>query len=267
MPELPEVETVVRGLRPGLVGRQALDAWVGWNKVLDGWTLDAFNQIVSGQTVRAIHRRGKYICIGLDRHFLVVHLRMTGRLYFSDLPRGEDKWVRFTLALDDGRFLAFSDSRKFGRVSLTDSLAFLEDKLGPEPLTLAPADFKRVLRGSTRAVKTFLLDQKRIAGVGNIYADEALFRAGVGPRRPVDRLTDRERVRLGEAIQESLALAIDFEGASINWYRKPDRSQGESQNHFQVYGRQEQPCLRCGRPVRKITLGQRGTHFCPKCQK
>jgi len=266
MPELPEVETVVRGLRPQLVGRQALDAWIGWPKVLDGLGLAEFNGLVSGQRLHAIHRRGKYICIALDRGFLTVHLRMTGRLYLSPNPRGDDAWVRFTLALDDGRFLAFSDARKFGRVLYSDTLDFLEAKLGPEPLTLKPADFKRLLRGSSRQIKVFLLDQKRLAGVGNIYADEALFQARINPRRPVDQLSDRERLRLGRAIQEALTRAIDYEGASINWYRKPDGTQGESQKHFQVYGRKEEPCLRCGRPIRKIVLGQRGTHFCPKCQ-
>lgn len=267
MPELPEVETVVRGLIPDLEGSIAQEAWVDWPKVLDGLTLKEFNDCIAGQRIEKLHRRGKYICINLSRDFLVVHLRMTGRLYISDLKQGDDKWVHFSLLLEDGRYLVFSDARKFGRVSLVSSLNYLEEKLGPEPLGLKPAAFVKILQGSNRAIKVFLLDQKRLAGVGNIYADEALFKAGIRPTRPVRELTDKERRRLGKFIVQILADAIDYEGASIQWYRKPDGNQGESQKHFQVYGRGSEPCLVCGTAITRIVLGQRGTHFCSRCQK
>ena len=130
-----------------------------------------------------------------------------------------------------------------------------------------PEDFRHILKGSKRAVKVFLLDQKKIAGVGNIYADEALHRAGIKPTRPVDALRVGERIRLGQCIQEALRAAIGFEGASINWYRKPDGSKGESQDHFRVYGRGGEPCLACGTAITKIVLGQRGTHYCHHCQR
>lgn len=267
MPELPEVETVVRGLIPDLIGASAREAWVDWPRVLDGMSLSEFNALVKGQKIESMHRRGKYICIAMSKDFLVVHLRMTGRLYLSSQVQGDDRWVHFSLSLDDGRFLVFSDARKFGRVQLVSDLAFLETKLGPEPLSLQPEAYQQILKGSTRAIKVFLLDQKRIAGVGNIYADEALFLAGIRPTKATDRLTIAERHRLGEAIVTVLRNAIDYEGASIQWYRKPDGNQGESQKHFRVYGRSGQPCLQCGSPIRRTVLGQRGTHFCPKCQR
>ena len=267
MPELPEVETVVRGIRPDLLNARIRGADVFWHRTLEGTPLDLFQQVISTRTVRDVTRRGKYIIIVLDQHYLVVHLRMTGRLYFSDKPEGDDAWVRFGLHLDHNRYLVFSDSRKFGRVQYCENLDFLEEKLGPEPLDLSPMQIAEILRGSKRAIKPFLLDQKKIAGIGNIYADESLFRAGVDPRRPVDRLTKAERLRLGEIIPEILRAAIRHEGASISWYRKPDGTQGESQLHFSVYGRGGEPCVTCGTTISKIVLGQRGTHFCPKCQK
>lgn len=266
MPELPEVETVVRGLMPDVTGRICEEAWVDWAKVLDGLSLHEFNQTIRGQKIKGIHRRGKYICLTLERDFLVVHLRMTGRLYISELQKGDDKWVHFTLGLDDGRYLAFSDARKFGRVQLVSNLDFLEQKLGPEPLGLKPKAFESILRGSKRAIKQHLLDQKRLAGVGNIYADEALHRAKLMPTRPVDALTDPERRRLGKAIVAVLETAINYEGSSISWYRKPDGHTGENQEHFRVYGRTNQPCLTCGTPIKRMVLGQRGTHFCDRCQ-
>ena len=266
MPELPEVETVVRGLRPDLVGRRCGEAHASWPGVLAGESPRNFSRRIAGQEIQSLSRRGKYICIHLERDFLVIHLRMTGRLYLSPVAEGRDAWVRLSLGLGPEHYLIFSDARKFGRVLLVPDLVFLEEKLGPEPLDLAASDFKKLFVGSRRAVKTFLLDQKKLAGVGNIYADEALFLAGIRPTRPVDRLRVGERVALGEAVQQVLNQAIEHEGASISWYRKPDGKEGESQKHFRVYGRREEPCYQCGTTLSKIVLGQRGTHFCPSCQ-
>lgn len=266
MPELPEVETVVRGLRPRLKDCVAGLAWVDWPKVLDGYNLTQFNKEVKGQALKGIHRRGKYICLALDTHYLVVHLRMTGRLYVSSNKTGDDKWVHFSLAIGDQQFLAFSDARKFGRVTLTRSLDYLEEKLGPEPLPLPREAWLTLLSGTSRGIKAFLLDQKKLAGVGNIYADEALHRTGVDPRRPVNELTPQERTNLGINIQDILAAAINYEGATISWYRKPDGTQGESQKHFKVYGKTGEPCSQCGNLITRITVAQRSTHFCPTCQ-
>lgn len=267
MPELPEVETVVRSLAPDLEGQTLGEACAQWGKVIEPWDEQSFNDTLKGQTLRRMFRRGKYICCECDGYYLVVHLRMTGRLYLSDNPNGDDKWVRFSIALGSGKYLAFSDARKFGRVNLTTSLDFLEEKLGPEPLELSPDDYAHIFKGSERAIKVFLLDQKQLAGVGNIYADEALFEAGIRPTRKVSKLRVGERVLLGEKVMGVLQRGIDHEGATISWYRKPDGNKGESQKHFHVYGRGGEPCLKCGTEISRIVLGQRGTHYCRACQK
>jgi formamidopyrimidine-DNA glycosylase len=206
----------------------------------------------------------------LDHDFLVVHLKMTGRLYVTaaDAIYDADRWLRLHLDLDNGLQLRFSDPRKFGRVYLTGDLATITGALGPEPLAddFSPADFVARLAGRRRCLKALLLDQGFIAGVGNIYADEALHRAGLHPLRRADTLTTDEATRLYHSIRAALSDGITHEGASINWYRKPDGTRGESQNHFFVYGRDGQPCRACGHPIDKIRVAQRGTHFCRVCQ-
>ncbi len=265
MPELPEVETVVRGLRPSLVGKTLGQALAPWPKVIEPWDLSAFNAALAGRKIAGLSRRGKYICCDCEGYWIVIHLRMTGRLYLHEQPEGLDAWVRFAIALGED-YLIFSDARKFGRVTLVTSLDFLEEKLGPEPLELEAKVLGAQFQRSARPIKTFLLDQKQVAGVGNIYADEALFRAGILPTRPVSALKPRERTKLAEQVQAVLRQGIQHEGATIGWYRKPDGSEGESQKHFLVYGRGGEPCLTCGTDITRIELGQRGTHFCRKCQ-
>jgi len=271
MPELPEVETVVRGLREPLVGRAILDVWTDWPKVLRGMPVADFAARAHGQTVRSIHRRAKYIVCTLDHDLLVVHLKMTGRLYVAadDALVEADRWVHFRAQLDNGQQLRFSDARKFGFVALAPALDTLAPALGPEPLedTFTAAGFARDLARRRTAIKALLLDQSLVAGVGNIYADEALYHARIHPLRPANSLTRKEVTALHAAIRMVLAAAIEREGASINWYRKPDGSRGEAQRGFAVYGREGEPCFTCGRPVEKIRVAQRGTHFCPNCQK
>ncbi|HLV36826.1 MAG TPA: bifunctional DNA-formamidopyrimidine glycosylase/DNA-(apurinic or apyrimidinic site) lyase [Spirillospora sp.] len=270
MPELPEVETVVRGLRAPLIGRRVERMWCHWGRTIHSPDPDEFAARIAGQTFRAINRRAKYILCELDTDTLVVHLKMTGRLYVTgeDAVHDADKWVRFGLQLDAGQQLRFSDARKFGRVYLTDNPDTITAALGPEPLAddFTPQVLQGRLQGRQRAIKALLLDQTFIAGVGNIYADEALHRARIHPLRRADSLTGSETIRLYTAIRAALQAGIDYEGASINWYRKPDGTPGESQHHFYVYGRAGQPCLNCGHPIEKIRLAQRGTHFCPVCQ-
>lgn len=270
MPELPEVETVVRGLREPLVGRTVQTMWHDWPKVLRGADPDAFNARIAGQTFRAINRRAKYILAELDHDILVVHLKMTGRLYVVPDERVEDadRWVHLRLQLDNGQQLRFSDARKFGFVSLVRSIDELAPKLGPEPLldAFTPAVLAERLRGRHKAIKALLLDQEFVAGVGNIYADESLFRAKIHPLRPADSLHEDEIMRLYAAIRESLERGIEREGASVNWYRKPDGTSGDAQNHFYVYDRESEPCLVCGTPIEKMRVAQRGTHYCPYCQ-
>ena len=269
MPELPEVETVVRGLREPLVGRRITGMWHDWQRTIHSPAPDEFAARVAGQIVRGIGRRGKYILIHLDHDTLLIHLKMSGRLYVAgaDARHEADRWVHVRFDLDQGQ-LRFSDVRKFGRVYLTDDVAALLGHLGPEPLgdNFTIAGFRAGLRGRRLAIKARLLQQEFVAGVGNIYADEALFRAGIHPARPAESLTDDEAARLHGTLRGALQTGIQHEGASINWYRKPDGDKGSSQNHFFVYGRAEQPCLHCGEQINKIRVAQRGTHFCPNCQ-
>ena len=268
MPELPEVETVVRGLRTPLVGRKIVDVWYDWPKVIGAPTPTEFVDRIKGQTFRAINRRAKYIVCELDHDILAVHLKMTGRLFTWDGADMPDQWVHFRLLLDNGQYLCFSDARRFGRVFLSTDFAAIAPNLGPEPLEkeFTAAVLRERLKGRHRTIKALLLEQSFIAGVGNIYADEALHRAGIHPLRPADELTKAETLRLHEAIRAVLNAGIDYEGASINWYRKPDGTRGESQNHFFVYDREGLPCLKCGQFIEKIRVAQRGTHFCPSCQ-
>lgn len=270
MPELPEVETVVRGLREPLIGHQIQAMWHDWEKTIHSPHPAEFAARVAGQTVHAIHRRAKYILIELDADVLMVHLKMSGRLYVAadDARHRADKWVHVRFQLDRGKQLRFSDSRKFGKVYLTDDTEKLLGHLGPEPLgkAFAPALFGERLQGRKRMIKPLLLDQNFIAGIGNIYADEALFRAGIHPTVRANQLTNQDIKLLHQAIRDSLHTGIRHEGASISWYLKPDGTKGDSQNHFYVYGRHSQPCKRCGAIINKIRVSQRGSHYCPGCQ-
>lgn len=270
MPELPEVETVVRGLREQLVGRRITAMWHDWQRAIHSPAPDEFAARVAGQAVASLGRRGKFILIHLERDTLAIHLKMSGRLYVAaaDARHEADRWVHVRFDLDGGWQLRFSDVRKFGRVYLADDVAALLGHLGPEPLgdDFTIAGFRDGLRGRRLAIKARLLHQEFVAGVGNIYADEALFRAGIHPARPAESLTGDEAARLHGTLREALQAGIEHEGASINWYRKPDGDKGQSQEHFFVYARAEQPCLRCGAQINKIRVAQRGTHFCPVCQ-
>jgi formamidopyrimidine-DNA glycosylase len=270
MPELPEVETVVRGLRPDIVGHKIESMWFDWEKTIHSPTPHEFEARVIGQQVQAIERRAKYICIYLDDDVLLVHLKMTGRLYITEhnAQHRADRWVHVKFGLDGGKELRFSDARKFGRVYLTDDLESITGKLGPEPLSddFTLDVFKARLEKRNKVIKALLLDQTFVAGIGNIYADEALHRAGIHPMRRSNRLNVAEIDALYGTIREALQDGIDHEGASINWYRKADGSKGESQEHFYAYGRDNQPCKTCGTPIEKIRVAQRGTHYCPTCQ-
>lgn len=270
MPELPEVETVVRGLREPLIGRTIESVWWDWSNSIHHPDHVGFADQVRGQTVRAVERRAKYILCQLDYDLLVVHLKMTGRLYVApnDAHYDSDRWVHVRFQLDAGQQLRFSDSRKFGFVSLVNRLEDIAPNLGPEPLlpNFTVDVFRERLARHHRIIKALLLDQSFLAGVGNIYADEALHLAKIHPLRTADSLTDAEITLLHSTIRTVLTNAIEREGASINWYRKPDGTSGEAQNHFYVYDREGMPCFHCGAMIEKIRVAQRGTHYCPQCQ-
>ena len=270
MPELPEVETVVRGLRVLLLGRRIEAMWHDWEPTIHSPSSAEFAARVRGQLIVSVKRRGKYILVGLEHDVLVIHLKMSGRLYVVDAgaEHEADKWVHVRFELDGRRQLRFSDLRKFGKVYLTNDVDGLLSHLGPEPLgaDFTLDGFRTGMVGRTRAIKAQLLDQAIVAGIGNIYADEALFRAGIHPATRVNDLEEEDIALLHRTIQDTLRAGIQHEGASISWYRKPDGTKGESQNHFYVYGRTDLPCRQCGAVINKIRVAQRGTHFCPMCQ-
>jgi len=270
MPELPEVETVVRGLRPALVGRQVQAMWCDWPRAVHTPSFNEFASRIRGQRVQAVERRAKYIVIQLEHDYLLIHLKMTGRLYVSPCGHADtaDRWVHVRFQLDSGEELRFSDSRKFGRVYLTHDPTAITGSLGPEPLSaeFTAAEFAQRLKMRDKNIKALLLDQTFLAGVGNIYADEALFRAKIHPLTRSRDLSADQMTALYEAVRSALADGIAREGASVNWYRKADGSRGSAQDGLFVYGRTGQPCTRCGTPIEKTRVAQRGTHFCPSCQ-
>lgn len=269
MPELPEVETVVRALREPLIGRTITAFRNTWPNHIDRPEPDALALRIQGLHIRAVDRRAKYIVITLsDDETLIIHLRMTGHLAVVAASLPVDKHTHTVFALDDGRELRFRDVRKFGTVALVNNSAEILGKLGPEPLDDAfTVDvLQQRFAGRKRAVKPLLLDQTVIAGIGNIYADEALFHAGIDPRRPVNTLDSAEIEALHGAIRHVLREGIAREGASISDYVKPDGEKGDMQNAVAVFRRTDMPCYTCGTPVQRIKLAQRSTHFCPVCQ-
>lgn len=270
MPELPEVETVVRALRQPLIGRTITRVRNDWPRHIGTPGLDELRVRIQGCQVQAIHRRAKYLVFSLSQgETLIIHLKMSGHLAVVEATEPADKYVHTVFELDNGQELRFRDMRKFGRVYLVTNPEQILGKLGPEPLEaeFTPAVLQERLNGRTRALKPLLLDQERLAGVGNIYADEALFYAKLHPTRPANTLSQKEFKALHAAIQKVLRLGIEREGASIQLYVKPDGSKGDMQNAVAVFRRTGDPCYECGRPIERIVLGGRSTHFCSNCQK
>ena len=268
MPELPEVETIRRQLGPRIVGRTVVAA--------EAHPSAKFASAVDAISHRfeSVSRRGKYLIAGLDRdRELIVHLGMTGVLRIADPdPDAEpDPYVRASWTLDDDSVLEFSDIRRFGRTAVVsagvyDSLPTLH-AIGPEPLSddFDPLRFHRALKASRRPVKTQLMSQRPVAGVGNIYADEALWQAGV---HPASRRTSRPQAdRIHSALRSVLADAIERGGTTLRDYRTFEGGTGSNQHFLECYGRAGQPCLRCGTELRRTVIDQRGTTWCPQCQK
>jgi formamidopyrimidine-DNA glycosylase len=267
MPELPEVETVVRQVRPQLVGRTIVAARVFGRDVLARGTPRGFCEALRGRRITAVRRRAKYFVLDLDDgRLLVGHLRMTGRLYVAREPDPLRTRARFDL--DDGRLLLFTDVRKFGRLQLARSLDEALPPLGPEPLEALDGEWLAgALAARRRRLKPLLLDQSFVAGLGNIYVDESLHRAGLHPLRASDAVPRERAHALAAAIRSVLSAAIAAEGSSFDtFYRTPEGRPGAFQDEFAVYGRDGQPCRACGTSIRRIVVGQRGTHFCPRCQ-
>jgi formamidopyrimidine-DNA glycosylase len=270
MPELPEVEFVARQLRAELVGRTIVGIDIQWPGAVEGLGPDTFASRVVGQRVRAVGRRGKYVLLTLSGgDVLAIHRRMSGNLVFQKACE-QVPYTRASFALDDGRHLAFSDPRKFGRLRLVapDDRPTVLDTLGPEPLDddFLPEALGARLAGRTRAIKALLLDQTAVAGLGNIYADEALYRGGIHPLRPAGSLTPAEVAALHAAIRQVLLTGIANGGTTFGRHRDVYNEAGTNVGYLEVYRRGGQPCRRCGTALRRMVVAQRGTHFCPVCQ-
>lgn len=270
MPELPEVETIVRDLRPALLGRAILEVRSDWPRHIGEPGLAELQERIGGLHFKAIGRRGKYLRFDLDKgEHLLIHLKMSGQLTVNPADAPSDKHVHTVFALDNGDELRFRDIRKFGRVYLVKDPETILGKLGPEPLSssFSAEDLFQRLHRCRRMLKPLLLDQTFIAGIGNIYADEALYHARLHPKRCSHTLTGSEVDALFAAIRKALQLGLDHDGASIDNYRKLDGSRGEMQDEFVAYGRDGEPCFRCGHAIVRIVLGSRSTYFCPECQR
>lgn len=271
MPELPEVETVARDLRALLTGRSLTGVRRSRKGLRQAWSRSWEKKLV-GRRVDAIQRRGKWLLLGLDDGaFLMVHLGMTGRFTVVDPSAPSDKHTHVVFPLDNTNELRFRDPRRFGSVTYfadhTSWEEFLAGRLGPEPWDLDPTVFHAQLERTRRPVKAVLLDQTVIAGVGNIYADEACFAARVDPRRLGNAVRPPVAERLLSSVRDVLTRAIESRGSSIRDYVGGNGSTGGFQHKFQVYGRTSEPCPNCTRPIRSIRLAGRSTHYCPRCQK
>ena len=270
MPELPEVETTVRALRDPLLGRTFTGVRNYWPRHIATSSPEALQERIVGQRIESMGRRGKYLLFHLSGNdTLIIHLRMTGHLSVVGRETPVAAHTHTIFSLDDSRELRFRNTRKFGRVYLVADPEQVLGNLGPEPLapTFTVAVLKERFQGRSKQMKSLLLDQTFVAGIGNIYADEALFSAGIHPERTADSLSEAEIVALHNGIRDVLQTGIEREGASIDRYVKPDGTRGSMQNAVAVYKRGGQPCYRCGTPIRRIVLGGRSTHFCPVCQQ
>lgn len=270
VPELPEVETIVRGLRPLLEGRVLGGATVRWPRMVGAPSPEAFVLEIAGRRVESVGRRGKYVVIALDRGCLLIHLKMSGRL--SVTPAGEplDAYTHVVVALDDGNQLRFRDVRKFGRVYLVDDAEAVTGNLGPEPLSeaLTLERFRGLLARRRGWLKPLLLNQGLLAGLGNIYADEALFAARLHPLRKADSLSPAEQGRLYDAIRSVLGRAVTRRGTTLadSGYVDADGRAGAYQDQIAVYGRRGEPCVVCGGAIERLVVAGRSAHFCPRCQ-
>jgi len=275
MPELPEVETVRARLEPKLVGRRFEHVGIFDPRLTRPADPAGVAAELEGERVAALDRRGKYLIVRFESgRVLLIHLRMTGQLLHANggRPPAGDVHRRAVVKLDDGSDVVYRDVRRFGTWQLLDEddlLSYLAQRIGREPLvrSFTSKRLGEALEGRRAPLKSALLDQRRLAGVGNIYADEALWRARLHPLRPAGELSAEEIAALHRGIRAALRAGIARQGATLSNYRTPDGSPGRMQEEFRVYGREGEPCERCGTPIEKIRAGGRGTWYCPSCQR
>lgn len=266
MPELPEVETIVRELQPVLTGQRLVSVEFLNKNSLVGDPLDVARKLIE-RSITRIFRQGKYICFALDSGWhLTIHLKMSGRLVFC--PGEKDrKYLRATFSFATPCALYFIDMRKFGKIKLWPPQQPLLPELGPDPLQ--PDTVRQALTGikSKRPIKSVLLDQRILSGIGNIYADESLFAARIHPLTPPVGLSAAKRQRLGREISRILYAAIGNKGTTLSDYRPPLSATGENQHTLKVYGREDLPCFSCATPIQRLKISSRSSYFCPACQK
>lgn len=276
MPELPEVETVVKGLRPIVEDKIITDVEIRVEDLI-GYpedNIDKFKEELIGSSICAVDRRGKYIIFELDiDKNMIIHLRMTGKLLVSEVEKYRDKHTHVIFSLDDGQEIRFNNVRKFGRIYLIDpdhpeqAGGFAE--LGPEPLSedLSLEKFKKLFENRRGIIKSLLMNQKFIAGIGNIYADEILFLSGIRPDRTADTLTDMEKEKIYFNMRDILKKGILYGGTTFSDYVNAFGQEGSFQVELRVYQKEGEECFKCGAPIEKTKIGGRSTYYCPKCQK
>jgi formamidopyrimidine-DNA glycosylase len=276
VPELPEVETVVRGLRVSLPGRTVLDVRFGKTDFVDDPAVVA--EKLPGLRITDVTRMGKFICVAVEpsepqaaqpvRLYLIVHLGMTGRLTVISSAEPVVPHTHVFFALDDGRELRYTDPRRFGRMLLVDEsgLPAFVGRLGKEPLEITPEEFCEYFESRRARVKALLLDQSVLRGIGNIYADESLFRARLHPARIAENLSREQLLLLHRKMRDVLAEAILSRGSSISDYVDSEGRQGSFQFRHRVYQRDGRPCYRCRATIRRVIVAGRSSHFCPRCQ-
>lgn len=274
MPELPEVETVRKGLIKLVGGATITSVDVFWDRMITPpFSTQKFKESLAGETIHTIERRGKYLIFLLDHWAMISHLRMEGKYEVARTGEPYKKHTHVVFHLADFRDLRYLDVRKFGRFTLLpiDKQDEYEPirKLGPEPLPdcFRVSDFRSSLAKTNRSIKAAILDQHIVAGVGNIYADESLFEAEINPLKPANALSEKETERLHDAIIDVIARAVQAGGTTVRTYKNTLGEAGNFQLSLNVYGKKNEACPRCGTPIEKIRVAQRGTHYCPNCQK
>jgi len=269
MPELPEVETVKNELSPYIIGHCISGITLLWEGIVKEPSVEEFCSCLIGQRITDIARRGKYLIFSLSNdESLIVHLKMTGSLIVGRDLSEEPRFTRAIIQLDNGIHIFFRDPRKFGALRLVNDSSRIVGKLGPEPLEadFTPQVLAQRLAKRKAPMKALLCEQNFIAGIGSMYADEALFATGIHPMRSAENLSDEEIERLHRAIREILWAAIENKGASVNTYFRPDGTKGTAHCDFKVAHRGGELCVVCGAPVERIVVRSRGSYFCPRCQ-
>ena len=265
MPELPEVETIKRELEKTVLGKKIIDVIINNPQVIKEPKKEDFVKGLKNIIIKNVLRKGKLLILELSSgKSLLIHLKLTGQLIYP----GTVKQSRVSFRLADGKILDFNDRRLLGELRLMDDwrpLKFIKE-LGPEPFDITEEEFKKMLKSKKTKIKPLLMDQTFISGIGNLYAAEALFRAKIHPQRPAASLSDKEKENLFREIKDTLSEAIKYKGSSVDQYVQLSGQAGDYTQHHRVYDREAKPCLVCKTPIKRISLGGRGTYFCPKCQ-